>query len=209
MQCRGDSGGPVLSNEADPPGSWVIVGVGSRAYDRNLLCRGGIINTRVDALSPWIHASLQEACDNGERHPSCRAVPQDDPGGGCATSSSGAGVGALGLLAVLALRRRGLTRRKPNPCPVTLGAGLLLLFLCAVGASACSGAGDCQRGCDRMAECQATSGSQDQCLAACLAVAGLVSEDQSSMPGCLECLETSECDQIRAGGCVDACRQPL
>lgn len=64
-KCHGDSGGPTYI--ASPMGDIFLIGITSRAYDREHECELGSIDTRVDAYLEWIDAELRAGCIRADR----------------------------------------------------------------------------------------------------------------------------------------------
>jgi len=74
-KCHGDSGGPTFALlDTQLVESERVVGVTSRAYNVQVDCGMGGIDTRVDPHVDWLDAAFRDACDQGLRD-EC-----DDPG---------------------------------------------------------------------------------------------------------------------------------
>jgi hypothetical protein len=64
-KCHGDSGGPTYV--VSPTHDISLVGITSRAYDRERDCELGSIDTRVEPYLDWINAELRAGCDRDDR----------------------------------------------------------------------------------------------------------------------------------------------
>ena len=125
-KCHGDSGGPSFAwFDAETVETMRLIGVTSHAYDTTDCRETGGVDTRVDYYLDWIDASMRAACEDGTRvwcdEPGIVYAPFPEPeeeeeeeiiedeevAGGCACSAApGMSFSLLGLLPILALRRR-------------------------------------------------------------------------------------------------------
>ena len=115
-KCRGDSGGPtfVFNPDAETADPMRLVGVTSRAADFSLCASLGGFDTRVEPYLNWIETQMIRGCDDGTRvwcdepgFPTPLSIADvDGEGCGCNSLAPLQGAGSLGLLGLLALRRR-------------------------------------------------------------------------------------------------------
>lgn len=137
-KCHGDSGGPTYMEVSTPHDIKArVIGITSHAYDQSDCNKGGV-DTRVDAYLDWIGAQMTERCSNGTRVwcdvPGIVPASFYDEGGGegegeddddgpdrnaagcpgCTQSSADGTALALGMIALLALRRRASSSRSPR-----------------------------------------------------------------------------------------------
>jgi hypothetical protein len=105
-KCHGDSGGPSYLETAE---GWRVVGVTSRAYDPELDCELGGVDTRVDAHREWLDTAIAEcadtsgACSLSSTASRPSGKQDDESGDGCAMTPPS--LLTLGIVAWLRRRR--------------------------------------------------------------------------------------------------------
>lgn len=126
-KCHGDSGGPsFITIDTEHTRKERVIGITSRAYDRELNCSLGGVDTLASAWYQWIDEQLIAECELGERA-WCEVegiIPPSfyDEGkgeeldeGGCSSGSSGSGAIALAILLLAWIRESTKVRLDKRP----------------------------------------------------------------------------------------------
>jgi secreted trypsin-like serine protease len=117
--CFGDSGGPVY---LDTPRGTIAIGTVSRGVSGLARpCTGGAIYVRTDKVWSWLRDTVsagmkQDECVVYSSDPDFPSPDRPTYGGGCSAGGSGVGLGALGALGTVVVRRRptGIRPRCPS-----------------------------------------------------------------------------------------------